>query len=63
MKLCEPCKENSGLNRKATWRLPQSCDGGKTVTYMAVCDSHACGWWEGADWNGQHLEQKLVETP
>lgn len=58
-KHCKICLENDGIEVPATWRLPQSYNQGVTITYINVCDNHHCGWWDGADWDGSHLEQKI----
>ena len=58
-KCCEFCEENQGLKVKAVKRVPQSGDEGKTIEFFNVCQFHADTWWDGADWDGRHLEQKL----
>ena len=58
--LCESCSDN-GLRVPATWAAPSSPNGGKTVDFSPICDAHAAGWWDGADWDGRHLMQKLEQ--
>lgn len=31
----------------------------RIVEMVAVCDNHAWGWWDGADWDGRHLETAI----
>lgn len=46
----------------AKWLAPQSVDGGATVAEMVpVCDYHREVWWDGADWDGRHLERPIEE--
>ena len=58
--LCECCNDN-GERVPATWSAPSSSNAGKTVDFSPVCDSHAAGWWEGADWDGRHLMRRLKQ--
>ena len=58
---CECCADN-GERVTATWAAPSSPDAGKTVDFSPICDAHAEGWWDGADWDGRHLMQKLEHT-
>lgn len=58
--LCESCSDN-GEHVIATWSAPSSANAGKTVQFSPVCDAHAAGWWDGADWDGRHLMQKLEQ--
>lgn len=60
--MCPFCAENLGIEREATWLLPQSTDAGKTITYVLACEGHHEGWWDGADWDGSGLERRLA-TP
>jgi len=39
--------------------MPQSIDAGKTITFILVCDGHHKEWWDGADWDGRHLERRI----
>ena len=61
MNYCPACVEN-GREVEATWRLPQSVDQGKTVTFVNACDSHHEWWWDGADWDGRNLERRINAT-
>lgn len=56
---CVPCVDNQGVNNKAVRYMPQSADKGRHITYLPVCAGHAEGWWDGADWDGKHLEYEL----
>jgi hypothetical protein len=58
--VCECCADN-GERVPATWVAPSSTDAGKTVDFSPICDAHANGWWDGADWDGRHLMQKLEQ--
>ena len=29
------------------------------VEFMPICDDHREGWWDGADWDGNHLERPI----
>lgn len=58
---CQPCLENSGIKREATWLLPQSVDASNHIKFIMACDGHHEGWWDGADWDGSCLEVNLVE--
>jgi hypothetical protein len=51
------CEQRGTL--PAVRMMPQSSDQGVTVTMVPSCDNHAWGWWDGADWNGRHLETAL----
>lgn len=56
--VCESCADNGELT-PATKMVPSSPDQGKTVAFSPVCAAHAAGWWDGADWDGRHLETPL----
>lgn len=57
---CECCADN-GERVPATWVAPSSTNAGKTVDFSPICDAHAEGWWDGADWDGRHLMQRLKQ--
>lgn len=59
-RLCVACLEN-GHKVPAAFSLPQSNDAGKTVTYIDACDMHEETWWDGADWDGKHLERRIFK--
>ncbi|MFP3637546.1 hypothetical protein [Paraburkholderia sp. SIMBA_054] len=48
--LCEFCEQ------AAVAVLPQSTDQGATVRMVRCCANHRAVWWDGADWDGRHLE-------
>jgi hypothetical protein len=56
---CAPCESN-GRKVPGTWHLPQSIDAGGTVIFVVGCDEHRDWWWEGADWDGRYLEQRIL---
>lgn len=39
---------------------PQSIDLGETVTFVPACEFHQKYWWDGADWDGRHLERPVT---
>lgn len=51
--------ECSFCEQRATALLPQSTDLGQTVSMVYCCPDHRSGWWDGADWDGRHLEVDL----
>ena len=51
--------ECSFCERRATALLPQSTDLGQTVSMVYCCPGHRTGWWDGADWDGRHLEVEV----
>ena len=51
--------ECSFCEQRATALLPQSTDLGQTVSMVYCCPDHRYGWWDGADWDGRHLEVDL----
>lgn len=53
------CTEE-GLPLPAVRMMPQSCDGGATHVMVPCCANHVNGWWDGADWEGQHLEYDVM---
>lgn len=53
--------QDSGEPLPAVRMMPQSCDEGKTVDMVPCCANHAWGWWDGADWDGRHLEQDIPQ--
>jgi len=59
--LCRVCAldHDDEVARQATWLMPQSIDAGKTITFILVCDGHHKEWWDGADWDGRHLERRI----
>lgn len=59
---CFFCLDN-GYEVPATRVMPQSVDEGSTVEMFACCDGHVAGWWDGADWDGSHLEIPLDNQP
>ena len=59
MTKCFFCFENTGEEIEATRLMPQSVNQGKTVEMFACCNNHSYGWWDGADWDGHHLEIEL----
>ena len=52
--------ECSFCDRQAVARMPQSTDLGQTVSMVYCCSGHRDGWWDGADWDGRHLEVDLT---
>jgi len=53
---CNPIDEEKMVAAKA---MPQSSDQGSTVIWVPTCENHCHGWWDGADWDGSHLEFQL----
>lgn len=53
MSQCDCCDE------PAVAEMPQSSDQGATVRMVKCCTAHRAGWWDGADWNGRHLDVDL----
>ena len=53
---CSFCEEH------AVAEMPSSSDLGKTVRMVRCCTGHRSGWWDGADWDGRHLEVDLLEA-
>lgn len=51
--------ECSFCEQRAVALLPQSSDLGQTVSMVYCCSNHRYGWWDGADWDGRHLEVDL----
>ena len=45
--------------RRALALMPQSTDMGQDVSMVYCCADHRSGWWDGADWDGRHLEIDL----
>lgn len=56
------CCNSEGDTLPATRVLPQSSDQGRTVNFTPSCDTHAAGWWDGADWEGSKLEKPLMDV-
>jgi hypothetical protein len=57
---CLPCLDGGEPTKtQATWILPQSLDAGVTITYVSACNFHQEYWWDGADWDGSHLEYRI----
>lgn len=54
--------ECSFCEKRAVARLPQSTDLGKTFSMVNCCADHRAGWWDGADWDGRHLEVELLDA-
>jgi hypothetical protein len=56
---CEPHLTNFGRLVLAEYLMPQSSNKGININFIPTC--HACrnGWWDGASWNGEHLEFHL----
>lgn len=52
--------ECSFCDRQAAALMPQSTDLGQTVSMVYCCSGHRDGWWDGADWDGRHLEVDLT---
>lgn len=51
---CEPCWENTGIERPAEYLGPQSIDGGKTIDrWVLICRDHHSTWWDASDWVGR----------
>ena len=51
--------ECSFCYRRAEALMPQSTDLGQTISMVYCCPDHRDGWWDGADWDGRHLEVTL----
>ena len=51
--------ECSFCDRRASALMPQSTDLGQTLSMVYCCTDHRSGWWDGADWDGRHLEIDL----
>lgn len=47
---CMFCRQNGHDEVPATLLGAQSEDRGRTVSWVAICDTHADGWNEGGDW-------------
>lgn len=56
---CASCKDD-GIDRAAVRLMPWRPDG-QTVAYSPECDFHAAHWWDGADWDGRHMEKPITE--
>lgn len=57
---CTTNGHEDGHDTTATKVMPQSSDGGITVKMVLCCAGHAAGWWDGADWDGRHLEVPIT---
>lgn len=55
--ICHFCED-----APATKVMPQSNDAGKTIAWEACCEACSHTWWDGADWNGRHLEFTIPES-
>lgn len=53
--------ECSFCERRAVALMPQSTDMGQDVSMVYCCADHRSGWWDGADWDGRHLEINLYQ--
>lgn len=50
-----------GIETPAVRLMPQ----GSLASYelCPCCANHTIGWWDGADWDGRHLEKELYAKP
>ena len=51
--------DGNGNSLPAVRRMPQSDNQGHAHTMANCCANRAAGWWDGADWNGAHLEARI----